>query len=1006
MLELGLLGSIYLKDAEGGEIIPILSQPKRLALLAYLALSPSGPFTRRDTLLPLFWPESDDAHARNTLSQSLSFLRQHLPADAIISRGTEEIGFAPSVLRADTELFQAAVNEERWKEALDLYRGDFLPAFHVGGAWGFEDWAENCRASFRRDAGKAAWALAQKQIHEGKPGEAEVAAARALELAWADEVPVREFLQSLARTGKRVVALRFYEEFCHRLKSELDLEPSEAIKEVAEAIRNGDLGSGAALMKPVSMTDSDPLPGADRPLPMHPNRLFNPSEWALWQVAVAYLFGSLVLLGGVGTVTDLLGLPFWVAQWAGIICLAGLPMVMGAAVYESRTAGEVKAAGGHVHSRLERWLNWRTVGLTLGLSFGLLTTCTTGYMGMRTMGIGPPGTLVASGVLEEEEPLVLADFATHTVDSTLVLTVTDAFRVTLSQSRTVKILEKSSVADLLILTERDRNAPLDLEVAREVAVRLGLRAVIAGEIDAVGSGFVLSARLMTAESGEELAGFREEAGDPDAIIPAIDRLAGALRERVGESLKSVRRTPPLQRVRTASLEALKLYDQGLRAVNRGDSQRGITLLSEAIALDSLFGAAYSVRGGAYNNIFIGAKGRVDAIRAYELRDRRTARGRTSATAGYYAYVRAEYEKAVEAIEAYREVHPEVVFPLNNLAVYYMFLRQNAQAEEVFQYIFKVLPRTTAVVWYNLVATQFNQGKLEEADETLRRWKGEMPGNLGLLQGRAFQATALWDYPRASAYLDTMEMDGNAHRRSVASEYRAAMAGAEGRVREAERYFQDGFWTGYDQLEWSSNFRLFFFEDSIAAVRQMREGLTTLDSLPPDEADPLRAAVFFARAGRPDLAREQVDSWERVADEHRRSRDRVARRAAEGLLALAEGRPDEAIPHLRYANRHARINPLEYLYDLGQAYRLAGRPDSARVQYERYLETPYFYRAWNDGIWLPVVYRELASLLEEEGEARAAAEYYQRFVDLWQEADPELQPRVRAAREAVERLGGR
>jgi hypothetical protein len=243
---------------------------------------------------------------------------------------------------------------------------------------------------------------------------------------------------------------------------------------------------------------------------------------------------------------------------------------------------------------------------------------------------------------------------------------------------------------------------------------------------------------------------------------------------------------------------------------------------------------------------------------------------------------------VEALDAYHEVHPGVLFPLNNLAMNYMFMRENARAEEIFQYIFQVKPRTTAVVWSNFVATQFNQGKLEEADTTLRLWEEEMPGNPSPLQGRARQATALQDFARAAACLDTIEMEGNAHRRKAASEYRAAMAGARGRVREAERYFQDGLWTGYDRLEWSSKFRLFFLEDSAGAVVQMREGLATLDSLTPDEADPLRAAAFFARAGRPDLAREQVEAWEQVADEHRRSRDRVARRAAEGLMALAGG----------------------------------------------------------------------------------------------------------------------
>jgi len=926
---------------------------------------------------------------------------------------------ASGSLRTDVESFEDAIRGGRWGEALDLYAGDLLPGFHVRGAWGFEDWLEHRRKRLKNDASRAAWALAREHLHYGRLVEAERTAQRALRFVWSDETPVREFIEALAVAGEGAAALRFYEGFAARLQEELEVEPSAATREVAESIRIGTLDSTSA-EKPAESWNGTMRPGSassglagaggsaeedSRSGPGKlPNLSLDPRQWSLWWISGAYLVSTLVTLGAVGTLIDLLGLPLWVAQGAGIICLVGFPLVLGTALHQRQVAGGGETPGGPVWSQVQGWLTWRTVGVTLGLSFGLLTTGTTGYMGMRTMGVGPPGTLVASGVLEEEEPLVLADFTTHTVDSTLTRIVTDAFRVTLSQSRTVKVLEGSSVADVLLLMERDRNTPVDLEVAREVAVRRGLGAVIAGEIDGVGSGFVLSVRLVAAGSGEVLAGFREEAGDPDAIIPAIDRLAGALRARIGESLRSVRRTPPLQRVRTASLEALKLYDQGLRAVNRGDSRRGVTLLTEAIALDTLFGAAYSVRAGAFNNMAIGAKGRADVIRAFELRDRRTALGRAGVTAAYYANVRAEYDKAVEALEAYHEMHPDVLFPLNNLAMYYMFLRENARAEEIFRYIFQVKPRTTAVVWANFVATQFNQGKLEEAENTFHRWEEEMPGNLPLLEGRVRQATALQDFARAAAYLDTLETEGNAHWRTVASEYRAAMSGAQGEVREAERYFQDGFWTGYDRLEWSSSFQIFFLGDSAGAVSQMREGLAALDSLPPDEADPLRAAGFFARAGRPDLAREQVDAWERVADEHRRSRDRVARRAAEGLMALAEGEAERAIPHLRYANANARINPLEYLPDLGQAYRMAGQPDSARAHYERYLETPYFYRVWNDALWLPVVYLELATLLEEEGDAREAAEYYGRFADLWQQCDPELRPAVEAAEDALVRLG--
>jgi tetratricopeptide (TPR) repeat protein len=393
----------------------------------------------------------------------------------------------------------------------------------------------------------------------------------------------------------------------------------------------------------------------------------------------------------------------------------------------------------------------------------------------------------------------------------------------------------------------------------------------------------------------------------------------------------------------------------------------------------------------------------DITRSHEIRGWGTALERAMADAQYYAQVRAEYEKAVDALEAFRNLQPDVLTPLNNLAVQYMYLRDNDRAEEVLNHVFEVQPRTTAVVWANLVAAQFNQGKAGRAEETIRRFREEMPGNPSAIQVAIDHAAARWDYDAAATYLDTLESGGSRQRHASASEYRAVIAGAEGRIQDAVRHFQDGYWSDYDRLEWSASFRLFFIGDTTGAVDQMKDGLAALDSFPPIDKEYLRPAAFFARAGRLDLAQQLVAAWESVSDDDRRSRERVERRAVEGLMALAEGDPDGAILHLQWAHERARINPLEYLPDLGMAYGMAQQIDSSRAQYERYLDTPYFWRVWNDGLWLPLVYERLGLLHEEIGGRPEAVDYYRKFMRLWQNCDPALRPRMEAAQRAVERL---
>src|SRR5918999_4221921 len=101
MIRLRVLGAIDLRGDDGSSIDAVLRQPKRVALLAYLAASPGGAPRRRDVIVAMFWPEADDRHARDSLSAALTFLRRHVGPGAIVARGEEEIGCDPRHVIAD-----------------------------------------------------------------------------------------------------------------------------------------------------------------------------------------------------------------------------------------------------------------------------------------------------------------------------------------------------------------------------------------------------------------------------------------------------------------------------------------------------------------------------------------------------------------------------------------------------------------------------------------------------------------------------------------------------------------------------------------------------------------------------------------------------------------------------------------------------------------------------------------------------------------------------------------
>jgi DNA-binding SARP family transcriptional activator/tetratricopeptide (TPR) repeat protein/TolB-like protein len=237
MIELRTLGSLDLHDPAGREILSVLAQPKRLALLTYLAVAAPGGFVRRDTLLAMFWPESDDERARGAFRQAVRYLRRSLGEGVVVNRAEDELGIAEGVLSCDATAFQAALRRGDQAGALALYRGDLLPGFLVAGAPQFESWLDGERARLRASATAAAWSLADGAATAGDLVAARGWAGRALALAPLDENGVRRWITLLDAAGDRAAAVHAFEEFARRLRDELDLEPAPRTRALVEEIR-------------------------------------------------------------------------------------------------------------------------------------------------------------------------------------------------------------------------------------------------------------------------------------------------------------------------------------------------------------------------------------------------------------------------------------------------------------------------------------------------------------------------------------------------------------------------------------------------------------------------------------------------------------------------------------------------------------------------------------------------------------------------------------------------
>ena len=260
MIRFSTLGGIDLVSADGRKLQSVLAQPKRVALLAYLAACGGAPVRTRDTLLGVFWPDLDQDHARHALNQSLYVLRRALGAH-VLSSESDGVTIVREHLWCDVHAFASALDSERSRDALNLYQGDLLRGFYLSDAPDFEAWVETERARLRELAASAAWSLAEREAARGDLRDASEWAKQATDLRPHDEAGFRRYLTLLHGAGERVAAVKAYETFTARLRDELGIEPAPETTELGEALRASPSDVSMPAMTMTGSSDLGATPG-------------------------------------------------------------------------------------------------------------------------------------------------------------------------------------------------------------------------------------------------------------------------------------------------------------------------------------------------------------------------------------------------------------------------------------------------------------------------------------------------------------------------------------------------------------------------------------------------------------------------------------------------------------------------------------------------------------------------------------------------------------------------
>jgi DNA-binding SARP family transcriptional activator/predicted Zn-dependent protease len=624
--------------------------------------------------------------------------------------------------------------------------------------------------------------------------------------------------------------------------------------------------------------------------------------------------------------------------------------------------------------------------------------------------LGAPGP-DDGGAAVERQPVVLADLEDQTDDPTLALAATEALRVGLSQSGRLTLASRGMVNRTLEQMRRDPAEPLDLETAREVAIRAGIGAVVHGSVVKAGSGHLISVHLFSADSGDVIASHMESVDSDHEVLPALDRLARSVRAELGESPEAIRRSRPLPEVTTTSLRALRLYAQTRRM--RSDRDR-LEVLREAVSLDSTFAAAHRSIATILWNYMQDRQGQVEALtRAYQHRSRLTERERFTTEASYHSIVEGDRRKTVSVYRSLLALEPDNSTAKVNLAVNLVFIGQYLEAEDILQTLI-----AEDCTWYscfgNLLEAQFALGKLEAADSTLALLRERRPDMGPLPFWDARLAVARDDYDAAHRAFENVHASGLGGGGGLAYRIHGSVEARRGRLREAERRWRQAMsvWEdreapeGYlrDALKIASLDALYWNRHA-EAVRKVDEALERhpLASIKPQNRPYLELAFFYGLSGEGVRAGNMLSAFDSVWGGRVYGEEKPWFHAANGALALHEGRYEDAIAHFQEWREYDYM-PFQPLPYLGLAYERAGDMDAAVAAYRLAVTMPYLLDQMGLDYWKGTVRERLAELLYERGEHEEAAVHYLALVHLWKDSDPELQARVERARDILASLG--
>ena len=350
-----------------------------------------------------------------------------------------------------------------------------------------------------------------------------------------------------------------------------------------------------------------------------------------------------------------------------------------------------------------RGLGWRAVAAGAAVVVGLVAAGGWLY-----------GTRRAHA-LTQTDTIVLGDFANKTGDPIFDDTLRQGLAAQLQQSPFLSLVSEQRIQQTLRLMGKPADSKLSPAIAGDLCQRAGSKAYLSGSITSMGSQYVIGINAVNCQTGDYLAQEQVTANGKENVLKVLSEASTKLREKLGESLKSIQRLDaPIEQVTTPSLEALQAYSLGRKTlIGKADYNAALPLLERSIQLDPKFAMAYATLGTAYHNLGEKMLAAENTRKSYELRAHVSEWEKFYIESHYHHFVTGDLEKAREAYELWAQIYPREQVPAINLGVIYQTLGQHDKSLAEYREAFRLGP-TESLNFGNLVNGYVHMKRLEEA----------------------------------------------------------------------------------------------------------------------------------------------------------------------------------------------------------------------------------------------------------------------------------------------------